>query len=145
MEAQTDVQGRRVEDAMQPNPPTIDPDAAVAAAVYGPLMRPGVHALPVCDGETLVGIISLSDIERAPRHEWTSTKVRERMTRAPLWTLDRHDDLAHGLELLGEHSIDQAPVLDAGRLVGLLSRADVARFMRVHSNLGGGRGRFGRR
>ena len=144
VEVQSSIRSHRVEDAMQPDPPTIEPDLAVAAAVYGPLMRPGVRALPVCDGETLVGIISLSDIEGAPRHEWTSTRVRERMTRAPLWTLDLHDDLAHGLELLGEHSINQAPVLHEGRLVGLLSRADVIRFMHLHGKPDAGRGPFGR-
>ena len=144
VEADTRMQGRRVEDAMQPDPPTIEPGVAVAAAVYGPLMRPGVRALPVCDGETLVGIITLSDIEGAPRHEWTSTQVRERMTRAPIWTLDLHDDLAVGLQLLGEHSINQAPVLHEGRLVGLLSRADIIRFMHLNGKQNGGRRFFGR-
>ena len=144
VEVQADVRGLHVEDAMQPNPPTIDPDAAVAAAVYGPLMQASVHALPVCDGETVVGIISLSDIEGAPRHEWASTSVRERMTRMPLWTLDRHDDLVHGLEMLGEHSINQAPVLEDGRLVGLLSRADIIRFMHLRGKPDRGRGLFSR-
>ena len=143
MKVQTSLRGFGVKDAMRLDPPTIDPDASVSSAVYGPLVQQGTLAVLVCEKGSLVGIISLSDIKGVPQHRWALATVRECMTRTPLWTLKPDDELAHGLEMLGEHSINQAPVLEEGRLVGLLSKADIAQFMRLNSKLDFRGGRFG--
>jgi CBS domain-containing protein len=143
MKVQTSLSGFGVKDAMRLDPPTIDPDASVSSVVYGPLVQQSTRAVPVCEGGVLVGIISLSDIKGVPQHRWALATVRERMTHAPLWTLKPEDGLVHGLEMLGEHSINQAPVLEEGRLVGLLSRADIIQFMHLNSKLDFRRGRFG--
>ncbi len=145
MKVQTSLQGFGVKDAMRLDPPTIGPDASVSSLVYGPLMRQGTRAVLVCERGMLVGIISASDIKGVPQHGWALATVRERMTSAPLWTLQAEDELVHGMEMLGEHSINQAPVLEEGRLVGLLSKADINQFMRLDSKLDFRGGRFGRR
>ena len=123
MKVETRLRGFGVKDAMRLDPPTIDPDASVSSLVYGPLMQQqSTRAVLVCERGMLIGIISLSDIKGVPQHRLALATVRERMTSAPLWTLKPEDELVHALEMLGEHSINQAPVLEEGRLVGLLSR-----------------------
>jgi acetoin utilization protein AcuB len=51
----------KVNAAMTPNPTTIAPnsDAAVAARV---MLEHKVRALPVTEGETVVGVVSVSDV-----------------------------------------------------------------------------------
>ena len=142
MKVQTSLHGFGVKDAMRLDPPTVEPDASVSSVVYGPLMQQSTRAVLVCEGGTLVGIISLSDIKGVPQHRWALATARERMTSAPLWTLKPEDELVDGLEMLAEHSINQAPVLEGGRLVGLLSRADITQFMHLKSKLDFRGGRF---
>ena len=143
IKVETRLRGFGVKDAMRLDPPTIDPDASVSSVAYGPLTQQSGQAVLVCERRVLVGIISRSDIKRVPQHRWALDAVREHMTSAPLWTLKPEDELIHGLEMLSEHSINQAPVLEEGRLVGLLSRADIIPFMRLDSKLDTRRGRFG--
>ena len=140
MKVQTSLHGFRVKDAMRLDPPTIEPDASVSSVVYGPLTQRSTGAVLVCEGGVLIGIISLSDVKGVPQHRWALATARERMTGAPLRTLEPEDELVHGLEMLAEHSINQAPVLEEGRLVGLLSRADIMQF---NSKLDFRGGRFG--
>jgi CBS domain-containing protein len=67
---------------------------------------------------------------------WDAVRVRDEMTPTPLRQVAPDDDLARALALLGEHSIHQAPVMVGDRLVGLLTRAHVIRYL--HSRGGPG-------
>ena len=63
-------------------------------------------------------------------------RVREAMTPIPLKQVAPNDELDQALALLGEHSIHQAPVMVGDRLVGLLTRAHIIRYL--HSRGGPG-------
>jgi len=52
------------------------------------------------------------------------------MTRQP-WTIRRDAKLSQALELMREHQIRHLPVLEAGKLVGILSERDVYLFDRL--------------
>jgi len=52
--------------------------------------------------------------------------AREVMT-AKLWTVDEDSTAEHAARLLEEHKVRRLPVLRKGRLVGMLSRADLLR------------------
>ena len=62
--------------------------------------------------------------------------VRDEMTPMPLRQVKPDDDLSHALTLLGEHSIHQVPVLEGGRLVGLLTRAHIIWYLNSRGELG---------
>ena len=128
---ESEFQGVRVRDVMDAHPATISPDASVSEAVFDHFLNSSTRSLPVCDGSSLVGIITLTDVEAVPREQWNWVKVGERMTAVPLQKVAPEDDLSYALDLLGRHSIQQAPVLEGGRLVGLLSRAHI--FVYLHS------------
>jgi CBS-domain-containing membrane protein len=57
------------------------------------------------------------------------------MTRSPLKTVTPDSDLKRALELLVEGTLNQVPVVDGDHLVGLLSRADVLRFLQLSEEL----------
>jgi CBS domain-containing protein len=52
--------------------------------------------------------------------------VQEIMT-AGAWTVEAADPLETGVALMEQHKVKRLPVLDAGRLVGMLSRSDLMR------------------
>ncbi len=57
------------------------------------------------------------------------------MTREPLYSVGTNDDLSYALKLLGEHGLNQLPVLQDGRLMGLLNRSDIIRYLQFSQEL----------
>lgn len=100
------------------------------------ILRSRDHAYPVVDEEELLGIICLHDVKAVPRERWPTTTVKETMTpRAQLVIVSPRDDCAQAIKALSEHNIRQLPVLEEGRLVGLLRRSDVLNAVRMRQEL----------
>ena len=130
------VRGVPVRDVMEVNPATIGPETTISDAVYEHFVRRGTRSLLVCEGDKLLGIMSLTDVKGIPRDQWGGVKVREGMTSVPLKQVGPEDDLSEALALLGQHAIHQAPVVDGGRVVGLLSRAHIIRYLHSRRDTG---------
>ena len=130
------LRGVRVEDVMDSSPECISPQTSVDDVVRDIFFQRGLRAVPVCQDDRLVGMVTLTDVKELPQHKWTQTLVEEIMTRQPLHTVDKDDDLSSALRLIAEHGINQVPVLEGGRLVGLLSRANIIHYLQLSQELG---------
>ncbi len=130
------LSGIQVKDVMNPAPECVNPEASVDDVVRGSFIQRGRRAVPVCRGEELAGIVTLTDVKRLPHERWDMTPVREIMTRSPLQTVNDTDDLNTALKVLGRQSLNQVPVTSGGRLVGLLSRSDVINYLQMSQELG---------
>lgn len=89
----------------------------------------GVGALLVMDGEHLVGIISERDYARKVILQGRSsreTNVAEIMT-ADVVTVDPHRSVDECLALITHRRIRHLPVIDGGRVIGVLSIGDLVR------------------
>jgi CBS-domain-containing membrane protein len=138
----------QAQDVMTTVVATIDAGATVQEAAKLMLER-RISALPVMDSKDRVsGIVSEGDLVRrtelgtdAARSWWLQvfaedsardylkthgTSVGDVMTAPPV-TVRRTTSLQEVARLLEKHRIKRVPVLDAGRLVGIVSRADLVR------------------
>ena len=110
--------------------PTALPAAASAQEAARHLVRPDVRAvLVVDDAGALVGIVtpaSLVEPVVAAGRDPATTRVAE-AAEAPALALDAGISLDEGYRLLEESNVERAPVLEEGRLVGVLSRSVVQR------------------
>ena len=131
-EVRHSVAGIAVGSMMDTRPPVAAPTMGLDEFVSQYVLRQGRRALPVCDGAgRLVGLITASDARRVPREAWPATSVGQAMTRPPLKTAGPRTGLDEALRLLADGDYHQVPVVEDGdRLVGMLSRADVLRFLR---------------
>lgn len=136
MEADAVMKGVHVRDVMRPSLASVDPGMSVFDVVYNHLMQDGVRAMPVCEGDRLAGIISLTDVKKVHRDSWPATPVREIMTAIPVHSVEPHEDLSDALGLLAEYSIHQSPVLYEGRLIGMINRADIIEYLHRRKELG---------
>ena len=116
---------------------TIDPGATVNEAVAR-LVQNNIGSLPVADGEgRLVGIFSERDILRGLHNRgegYGRSLVGDVMTSNPV-TCNPDDDVDDVMGQMSERRIAKVPVVENGRLVGIVSVGDVVKVMyaRVHS------------
>ncbi len=90
------------------------------------LLRYGHTGLPVVDGEKMVGIISRRDIEKARHHGLGHAPVKGFMS-CRVITVSRETPLPEIQHLMINHNIGRLPVIDGGKIVGIVSRTDVLR------------------
>ena len=130
------LSGVSVKEIMDPNPETISPQTSVAEVVREIFFQRRRRAAPVCQDDQIVGIVTLTDIKGSAQQKWTQTPVAEIMTRQPLHSVVPEDDLTAAMKIMAQHDINQVLVLHQGRLVGLLSRADIIRHLQLSQELG---------
>ena len=111
---------------------TVGPEDTVARAAR--LMeRHGVGALPVCDGDGRVrGILTDRDVAVrcvALGERPEETPVAEIMSRHVL-TIPPGADARQAAQFMAQGQVRRLPVVEDGRLVGIVSLADLARSQR---------------
>lgn len=141
----------RARDIMTPDVITADPDSPVEALARLMLER-RISAIPVLDQDTLVGLVSEGDLLRRPelgtapppRPRWLAlfglgaTRAAEIYTAShgrraaevmsrPVISAGSDTPLASLQELMQRHHIKRVPIVDDGRLVGMVTRADLLR------------------
>jgi CBS domain-containing protein len=117
-----------VKDAMVPDPPWLAAEAtAQEAGVL--LARPEVRAVFVCDDEGLTGVVTRKTLVRevvAPGRHPRETPLGE-IAEEPHYTIDASEQLDGAFRFLEENDAERVPVVDGGRLVGVLSRSVLQR------------------
>ncbi len=84
------------------------------------LKRTGISGVPVIKNKKLVGIITRKDLLQKPEE----TQLGLLMTAKPV-TITQDTDIRDAARLLVTHRIRRLPVVENGKLVGLLSVADL--------------------
>jgi CBS domain-containing protein len=152
-----------VHDVMTTQLATARAEATVQELAHQMLVR-RVSGIPIVDGAgELQGMVSEGDLmrrtevgtdERAHRSWWLrlfgdgaeeardyikthGATAAEVMTRKVI-TVTPEDDLAEVAMLLEKHSIKRAPVIDQGKLVGIITRSDLMRGLATHGPLNSG-------
>lgn len=119
----------KVADLMNPSVVTIAPEESAALAARL-ISRHNVGSLPVCGGDgRLRGIVTDRDIVLrcvAPEEDPAQTPVRDIMTRNCA-VVSPEDDPAAAARMMAESQVRRLPVTREGKLVGVLSLADLAR------------------
>jgi CBS domain-containing protein len=112
-----------VREAMITDPRVCTVDATAQEAGEA-LARPEVRAVFVCDDGRLVGVVTRKTLVRevvAPGRDPTTTKLGE-IAEEPHWTIEADMPVEDAFRFLEEHEAERVPVVEDGRLVGVLSR-----------------------
>ena len=118
---------KSVPDAMTEDPRSIGASASVVEAAQ--LMRQQhIGSLPVTEDERLVGMITDRDITTRVVAESAvpeTTSVGDVYSR-DLISVESNKDLEEALRLMARHQVRRLPVVESGRLVGMVAQADIA-------------------
>ncbi len=116
-------------DIMTDGAVSIGPHEPVSAAARL-LKSKNIGALPVCDGQgKLRGMLTDRDIVIrcvAAGEDPAGVKVEEIMSRGVVFA-GPFDEVEHAVRLMSEDQVRRIPVVDSGRLVGMVSLCDMAR------------------
>lgn len=108
----------------------VDPELSVASLIEDHALRSGQRAYPVVLEGQLLGIVFLQDLARLETDQRARVRARDVMTPVTeIKALAPQDDALDALKLLGERNVGQAPVIDGGRIAGLIRREDILRWL----------------
>ena len=124
--------GHTVAELMRRGGAVVIPELPLTMLVHDYFVRSDERAFPVVRDERLVGVISISDVRAVPPAEWGATTVAAVMqTLESVTTATAEEPLVKAFEQLAQRDVDQLPVLEGARLVGMLQRRDVARWLEL--------------
>lgn len=115
----------RIRDIMTPNVLFVNPETTVAEVID--LMFKHKHlGYPVVENGELVGIVTLTDLINAKR----DAKVREIMSRNVV-TLEPDKSAFEAFKLMSERNIGRVPIVEDGKLVGIVTRSDLMKLKEI--------------
>ncbi len=134
---QSMFQGVKVADVMNPNPVTVPANISLQRLVDDYFLPQGLRSALVVQGDQLAGLITLGDIRHVPREQWTQTPVG--LTMIPperLHVVSPQQNLNDVLPLMVGGDVNQLPVTQDGRLVGVVTRDAIMRYLEIRRGLG---------
>jgi len=127
----------RVSALMRSDVRAVPGSATVATLVRDHVMPLNLSAVPVSEGERIVGVATVPALRGVAQDRWESTLVRDVMTSVDdLPGLSPDDTLVVALERFSESDLAVLPVLQRSMLVGLLHREALAGYLRMRESLG---------
>ncbi|MFL5704982.1 MAG: M50 family metallopeptidase [Ktedonobacteraceae bacterium] len=137
VELQSTFRGVSVAQVMNTRPLTVPANISLQKLVEEYFLPLGLRSAPVTLGDYLAGLITLSDIARVARERWSYTPVGHVMRLLDqVTTATPAQPLLEVLHVMGTQDINQVPVVEDGRLVGLVSREEIIRYLQVRQSVG---------
>jgi CBS domain-containing protein len=116
-----------VSDVMEVDTPTVHPGLTVDTFA-GQLLDGDVPttAIPVLGDGEVIGILGVRQVQRLRPAEWAAKRVEDVMARPPrLPFVAPEDGLVSAVERLQRSGLDGLPVVEHGRLMGVLTRRSI--------------------
>ncbi len=133
---ETRLRGVRAADIVEHDSTTAPPGISVAEMVEQYLLPNNRRAVAIADNGRLVGIVTVGDVMRVPSAQRDQVTVAEIMGgHDGLFTIRADTRAQDAVELLAEHDLEQVPVMDGDRFVGMLTRGDVMRQLQLREAL----------
>lgn len=117
----------------------VAPESSVQALIDEHLLGTSQRAFAVVEDGRLLGMVCLADVRKLARGQRPETRVREIMTpREALQTLSVSDKASDALDRLARHGVNQLPVVEDGRVVGMVTREDVLKWLSLRRGVASG-------
>jgi len=79
---------------------------------------------PVVERDTLIGMVTLADVNRMQSIDREAMQVRDIMTRDPI-TLPPNAPVIEALKIMSAHNFGRIPVVQDGKILGIVTRTDI--------------------
>lgn len=132
------LKGKTAEDLMTRDFETVPGSLSVQELVDEHILKKRERVFMVEDEAGISGIVCLEDVKALPRDRWADSRVRDVMTpREKFESVAPGADGGQVLKSLASREVHQVPVMEGGRMLGIICRTDVLRTIQLHNELGG--------
>jgi len=129
--------GLKARDLMTTEFETVPAGLPVQALVDDYILRKKEHVFLVTVGGDLKGIVCLDDVKALPREDWANSPVSLIMTpKDRLQSVSLDADGNAILASLATRDVNQVPVMEGEKVVGIICRTDVLKVLQLRSDLG---------
>ena len=127
----------RVSTLMLKDLRSVSASSTVSALVRDVVVPLNLPAVPVTEGERIVGLVTIAGLKSLPQERWGATLVRDVMTSVDaVPSVSPDDTLVVALERFGASDLPVLAVLQRAMLVGLLHREALAGYLKMRESLG---------
>ncbi|OGO21706.1 MAG: hypothetical protein A2144_13715 [Chloroflexi bacterium RBG_16_50_9] len=134
---QDTLRGHTVSEIMTRDCLMVSPEINLEQLVNEHVLTSGRRCFPVAVEGRVQGLVTLHNIKEVPRELWGVKKVKEAMTPFDnLKWVRPDDDLSSVLQILTQEDINQLPVVQDQKIVGIIGRDNLLSFVDVRSGLG---------
>ena len=114
----------------------LPPNLTIDALIRSPILATGQQVFPIYDDEKLLGFVDIGQINKIPKSKWESTPLAsiiltpDNMVKANL-----HDSVFSVLQQFSQINVNQIPIFDEDRFVGLASRQRIINLIQMRTRL----------
>jgi Zn-dependent protease/CBS domain-containing protein len=132
------LKGMKVFEVMKSDVVSVPDTLTLRQLVDDYFFRYHFDCFPVAQSGRLLGLVTLNEVKRVPREKWDETAVGDVMQRdlAEL-SVSPDEDVSTVLRRVIKDRCGRLPVVEGGRVVGMVTRKDVMEALRVLSDLEG--------
>lgn len=135
--AQQTLRGVTVAQAMSREVAKVPGLKPISQLVEEQVLTGGRRSFIVSDNGHAEGMLTLTDISAQPQRKWPFLTSRQVMVPLDkLITVEPQTELMIALQRMDEANVAQLPVIEAGQVVGMLSREEVLHYLRLRAALG---------
>ena len=126
-----------VKQMMYTNIPVVDAGLSVQMLIDNYIMKMDNRAFVVFEDDRMVGLVTIDDIRKTATEDRSLTVIKDIMTPSKkLIVIAPEEEASDALERLQTEDIHQLPVVNGDKIVGLLRRKDIIRWLQLQSQLG---------
>lgn len=131
------LKGVVVDQIMNRDYPTVPGDVTLDRLVLQIYANNNHGTFLVLDEGTPIGILSVADIRKVPRHTWNRVRVKEVMKPWDLLVpVNPGMPVLTALQKMDSAEVSLVPVVDGLQVKGVLSRDQVSNYLRLRTELG---------
>jgi len=117
--------------------PLIPPHLNLMELAQQYILPTGRSCFLISWGTELEGMVTMQQIKKVPRTRWAITSVQDIMTPASKLKVAYADqDVLSVLQEMNGENANHIPVIEAGKVIGIINREDIARLLRTRADFG---------
>ncbi len=129
--------GVQVRQVMKNNVVPVDWLSSLDELVRDFIYRYQITSFPVFNRDELMGMVSMAQVKAVPKELWMFKQVRDIMTPIEQVSyLNPSDDATEAFKRMATEDIGRMPVIEGGKLVGMVSRQDLLDLFKIKADLG---------
>lgn len=132
------LQGIKISEIMTRNLVTVDDSITLDKLVEDFFLKHRYNSYPVVSNGIFIGMVSIHDVKQIPRKDWDKVNVGKILDSEIIsFCVHPNDDATKAMSKMLKNGLGRVPVIENGKLTGIVSNRDIMQIMRHKIDLRG--------